>query len=291
MYFVSGASGKTGGALVRLLRRAGREVRTLTRSAERAGPLSAAGVEVVVGDGADPAVLARALHGVEKAVLIYPNGRHQGELERALVDAAVAAGTRHLVKLSSMEAMPDTTNPVHRMHYESEQHIRASGLDFTMIRPNFFMQNLLGNAATVRSEGRFFLPLGAGAAAMTDVRDVAEVIARVLEQPGHAGRIYAITGPEVLNFTQVAAQFSAVLGRPIEYVAQDPEAYKAYLGQFLRDPWHLEAVCAIFREIREGYVAPATDTFRKLIGRPPTDLATFIRDHFAAFAAPGAAGS
>lgn len=290
MYFVSGASGKTGGALVRALRRAGREVRTLTRNPERAGPLAAAGVEVVVGDGADPAVLARALRGVEKAVVIYPNGRHQGELERALVDAAVAAGTRHLVKLSSMEALPDTTNPVHRIHYESEQYIRASGLDFTMIRPNFFMQNLLGNAATIRGAGKFFLPLGAGAAAMTDVRDVAEVIAHVLERPGHTGQVYAITGPAVLDFTQVAAQFSAVLGRPIEYVDQDPEAYKAYLGQFLRDPWHLDAVCAIFREIREGYVAPATDTFQKLMGRPPTDLASFVRDHIAAFAAPTAAG-
>lgn len=283
MYFVSGATGKTGGAVVRQLLAAGKPVRTVTRSSERAAPLTASGVEVVVGDGADPTLLARALEGVEKVVVIYPNGPQQGALERALVDAAVHARASQIVKLSSMEALPEMTNPVHRMHFESEQHIRASGIDWTMIRPNFFMQNLLGNAATIRSQGKFFLPLGTGAAAMTDTRDVAEVIAYVLQHPGHAGRVYEITGPEVLNFTQVAERFSEALGRPIEYVDQDPDAYKAYLGQFLKNSWHLDSVCAIFREIREGYVTPTTDTFERLIGRPPTGVAAFVRDHRAAF--------
>jgi uncharacterized protein YbjT (DUF2867 family) len=283
MYFVSGATGKTGAEVVRRLIADGRRVRALSRSAERAAPLVAAGVDVVVGEGSDPSLLARALAGVEKAVIIYPNGPQQAALEQALVEAAMAAGVKHLVKLSSMEALAHMQNPVHRTHYESENRIRASGLEWTMIRPNFFMQNLLGNAAALRSTGKLVLPLGSGSAAVTDTRDVAEVIAFVLTQPGHAGRVYEITGPEVLNFSQVAQCFATVLERPIEYVDQDPEAYRAHLAQFLKSSWHVDAVCAIFREIREGYVTHTSADFERLIGRPPTALAQFVRDYRAVF--------
>jgi uncharacterized protein YbjT (DUF2867 family) len=154
-----------------------------------------------------------------------------------------------------------------------------------MIRPNFFMQNLLGNAAALRSTGKLVLPLGSGSAAVTDTRDVAEVIAFVLTQPGHTGRVYEITGPEVLNFTQVAACFASVLGRSIEYVDQEPEAYREHLARFLKSSWHVDAVCAIFREIREGYVTHTSPDFERLIGRPPTSLAQFVRDYRAVFAA------
>ncbi len=283
---MSGATGKTGAEVARRLIAAGKRVRTLTRNAEKATALTAVGVEVMIGDGADPALLARALQGVQKLAVIYPNGPDQATLERLLVEAAVAAKVDHIVKLSSMEARPEMTNPVHRVHFESENRIRATGLNWTMIRPNFFMQNLFGNAPTVRTQGKFFLPFGSGAAAMTDTRDVAEVIALVLGGNGganHAHQVYEITGPEVLTFAEVAQRFSAVLGRRVEYVDQDPEAYRKHLAQFLKSAWHLDAVCAIFKEIREGYVTPTTDTFQKLMGRAPTAFQTFVSDHRALF--------
>jgi uncharacterized protein YbjT (DUF2867 family) len=283
MILISGATGKTGGSVARSLVARGLKVRALVRNADKAAPLAAAGVELVSGDGADTAALAKAMAGVERAAVIYPNGPAQAQLERAFVDAARAAGVRHMVKLSSMEALPTMHNPVHQTHYMSEQHIKSCGMAWTMIRPNFFMQNFLGSAASIRAAGKFHLPMGKGRAAMTDTRDVAEVMALVLSATGHEGKVYEITGPEVMSFADVAASFSRVLGRKVEYVDAEPIAYKEHLGKFLSSSWHLDAVCDIFKEIRAGYETKTTGTFKQLLGRAPTSFDQFVADHRALF--------
>ncbi|HPF28316.1 MAG: SDR family oxidoreductase [Steroidobacteraceae bacterium] len=283
MILITGATGKTGGELARKLVASGEQVRALVRNADKAAALAAAGVEIVAGDGSDPAAVAKALQGVDRAVLIYPNSEHQLALEKLFVDQAKAAGIKHIVKLSSPEALEHMKNPVHQTHFRSEQFIKASGMPWTMVRPNFFMQNFLGNAHSIKAEGKFSMPMGEGRAAMTDTRDAGAVIAHVLTTPGHAGKSYDITGPAVMTFHDVAAVFSEVLGKPVTYVNQDPDTYKAYLGQFLKSSWHNDAVCDIFREIREGYYMPTTNTFKELMGREPTSFEQFVQDHKAVF--------
>jgi uncharacterized protein YbjT (DUF2867 family) len=279
MILVTGATGKTGADVARALLASGERVRTIARNADKAKALAALGVEIASGDGSDRGTLKQALTGVSRVAMIYPNGPAQAGLEQALVEESKAHGVSHIVKLSSMEALPHMTNPVHQTHYRSEQQIIASGIAWTMIRPNFFMQNFYGNAQTIKNEGKFYLPMGSGRAAMTDTRDVAAVIAHVLTHKGHAGKVYEITGPEVMSFADVAAAFARALGKPVTYVDQDPAEYKAYLGKFLTSTWHLDAVCDIFKEIREGYVTGTTNTFQELTGRAPTSFEQFVRDH------------
>ncbi|HRX90866.1 MAG TPA: NAD(P)H-binding protein, partial [Steroidobacteraceae bacterium] len=101
MILITGATGKTGGELARKLVASGEQVRALVRNADKAAALAAAGVEIVAGDGSDPAAVAKALQGVDRAVLIYPNSEHQLALEKLFVDQAKAAGIKHIVKLSS----------------------------------------------------------------------------------------------------------------------------------------------------------------------------------------------
>ncbi|MCB1625724.1 MAG: SDR family oxidoreductase [Pseudomonadales bacterium] len=283
MILITGATGKTGTHLAKQLAASGRKVRALVRTADKASALSAAGVSIAAGNGDSPTDVAAALKGVSSAVLIYPNAEHQLALEKLFVDQAVAAGVKHIVKLSSPEALEHMKNPVHQTHYRSEQYIKKSGLAWTMVRPNFFMQNFLGNAATIKSEGKFYLPMGDGRAAMTDTRDAAAVIAQVLTTPGHEGKSYDITGPAVLSFADVAGIFSKVLGKPVTYVNQDAAAYKEFLGKYLKSSWHNDAVCDIFREIREGYFMPTTNTFQELMGREPISFEQFVRDYQAAF--------
>jgi uncharacterized protein YbjT (DUF2867 family) len=157
-------------------------------------------------------------------------------------------------------------------------------MDWTMIRPNFYMQNFLGSAATIRSQGRIYLPLGKGVAPLTDTRDVAAVIAHVLATPGHAGRSYEITGPELLDFAQAARIIGETLGRPVEYVDMDPAEYRKVLAPYVSSEWHLDAVMALFAEIAAGQPVYVTTTFRELLGREPTSLAQFVRDHATVFA-------
>jgi uncharacterized protein YbjT (DUF2867 family) len=284
MILITGATGRTGGQAARDLAARGVPVRALVRDAAKAAPLGDAGVELAVGDAADAAAVRAALRGVTRVAVIFPNGEQQAALERQVVDLAVEAGVGHVVKVSSMEALPTAHNPVHRTHWASEEHIRATGRAWTMVRPSFYMQNFLANAHTIKTEGRFFYPFGdQGAAVLTDSRDAGAFTAQCLATPGHEGRSYDVTSPDKLSFHEVAEVFSRELGRKVEYVPQDPAAYKAHLGRFLASRWHLDAVCDIFAEIAAGYVVDPTDTFPRVMGRPATTLAQFIREHRAVF--------
>lgn len=233
MILLTGVTGKTGGAAAQALLGKGVPLRAIARNADKAAPLKAAGIELVVGDVSDPAVLAKALSGVDKALMIMPNGERQLELEKQFIDAAKKAGVKHLVKMSSMEAVADAKAPIPKIHYAAGQYLAASGLAWTLIKPNFFMQNFLGSAGTIKEQGKFFLPMGKGRTAMIDTRDIGAVVAEVLTGSGHAGQSYEVTGPELLSFYDVADRFSDVLGRKIEYVDMPMDAYKQVLGRFL----------------------------------------------------------
>jgi NAD(P)H dehydrogenase (quinone) len=284
MILITGATGRTGGQAARDLAARGLPVRALVRDAAKAATLASAGVELAIGDAADAVALRTALHGVTRIAVIFPNGEQQAALERQVVDLAVEAGVGHIVKVSSMESLPTARNPVHRTHWESEEHIRSTGRAWTMVRPSFYLQNFLANAHTIKSEGAFHYPFGErGAATFTDSRDAGAFTAHCLATSGHEGRSHDITGPDRLSFHEVAAVFSRELGRPVRYVPQDPAAYKAHLGKFLASRWHLDAVCDIFAEIAAGYVVDPTDTFARVMGRPATPLAQFIREHRAIF--------
>ena len=147
------------------------------------------------------------------------------------------------------------------------------------------MQNMLGSAGTIKEQGKFFLPMADGKTAMVDVRDIGAVAAVVLTGSGHAGQSYEITGPEILSFHDVAARFTKVLGRKIEYVHVPMPAYRQTLSKFLTNAWHLNAVCELFQEIADGHDLHLSDSVQKLTGKPPISLEQFIRDHQAVFTA------
>lgn len=282
MILLTGVTGKTGAETARQLLNKGARLRALVRDRAKAAELEAAGAELVVGDIADAATVRRVLQGVEKAFLLLPNGQRQRELEMQFTDLAVAAGVRHLVKMSSMEAVAHARTPIPQAHWAVEEHIRATGLDWTMVKPNFFMQNLLTSANSIRQQRRFSLPMGEGTTGMADVRDIGAVCAEVLTGRGHAGKSYEITGPEVLTFRDVAERFSEVLGAKVEYVPMPIEQFRERMKGVL-EPWHLNAVSELFREIDEIGLDHTTDTFRTLMGREPIPLRQFIRDHIALF--------
>ncbi len=284
MILLTGVTGKTGGETAKQLLKKGARLRALVRSAEKAADLKAAGVELVVGDIGDADVVKRALAGVDKAMLILPNGRTQQAHEIQFTDLAKAAGVKHLVKMSSMEAVAHAKTPIPKAHWAVEEYIRASGIPWTMVKPNFFMQNLLSSANGIKTQQKFSLPMGEGTTGMADVRDIGAVGAEVLTGNGHAGKSYEITGPEVLTFHQVAERFSAVLGVKIEYVPMPMDQFRERVKNIL-EPWHLDAVSQLFGEIAEIGLDHTTNTFRQLIGREPISVRQFVQDHLALFSA------
>ena len=279
MILITGATGKTGSATAKSLGEKGETFRALIRNEEKKEGLESLGGEVVIGSIENTDVVNQSMQGVKTVLVLLPNSESQLALEKQLVDSAKQAGVERIVKMSSIEATPDATSPIPKLHLESEEYIKQSGLAWTMIKPNFYMQNLLASAGTIKEQGKIFLPMGDGKTGMIDTTDVGKVLAKVLSEDGHESMNHEITGPEILSFYEVAEIFSQVLGKQVDYVDVPMDAYKETLGQFLTNQRHLDAVIDLFKGIAEGGIEDKTDTFNELMGETPKSLSQFLAEN------------
>ncbi|GHE00374.1 NmrA family NAD(P)-binding protein [Streptomyces alanosinicus] len=276
MILVTGAGGNVGGALLGHLRGAGAAVRAAYRDPRRTERVIGAGGQAVTLDLADPDTLGPALDGIDTVFLLAPTGPAQTTLELTMVEAARAAGAR-VVKLSVWRADEQLT-PIARLHRPVEEALFASGLPWTVLRPNFYLQNFL-RQSSVREAGQFTLPLVTAPISFIDVDDVARVAARVLTTDGHEGRVYDLTGPRALTYAEAAEQFSEVLGRPVRYVGPaDDEARAMMLGRGM-PRFQADALIEVARAYRDGGADTVTSTVADLTGRAPLGFADFVRQN------------
>jgi len=279
MILLTGATGKTGSATAKALNERGIKFRALIRNEEKREEIESLGGEVVIGSIENKEAVDQSMVDIEAALILLPNSENQLSLEKQLVDSAKQAGAKRVVKMSSIEATPDATSPIPKLHLESEEYIKQSGLNWTMIKPNFYMQNLLASAGTIKDQGKIFLPMGEGKTGMIDTTDVGKVLAKVLSEDGHESMNHEITGPEILSFYEVAEIFSQGLGKQVDYVDVPLGAYKETLGQFLTNQWHLDAVIDLFKGIADGGIEEKTDTYSELMGESPKSLSEFISEN------------
>jgi len=291
MILITSAPGNNANAVIRELTTAGVRVRALLRNPNSAGEIKGPLVEVAVGDFLNPASLDAALRGVEKAFLIPPTDPRSVEMQVNFIRAAKRAGTRHVVKLSVNGADVNSPVRVARWHAEGEKELEASGIPFTHLRPNAFMQNLLGLAPTIVSQSEFYQPAADGKVSHIDVRDIAAVAAKALTGNGHQGKTYVITGPEALSYDEVAAKLSAAIGRSVKYVNVTPEDFKKSLLGWGIPEYMADGLNEFFAAIRAGYCAVVTNTVEEVAQRKPISFDNFVRDFADAFTArPQAAG-
>lgn len=283
MILVTGASGNNGRAIVSHLRSIGAPARAMIRDPGKAGSLNGLGAEIVQGDFTDPGAMQKACQGCETALLLAPVHERMLDFERAFVAAAKSAGVKRLVDYSSIGADPQATGYFVRAHGQAEEVVKTSGMAWTILRPTFFMQNLLGAAPTIVNEGRYYDPFRGLPVTNVDVRDIAAVAARALSEPGHEGKTYTITGPEALTGAQVAAAFSRVLERPITSSPLPRETYKQVLLNAGLPDWQAQAVVDLDEVVVSGVASFPTDTVRTIGRKEPIPLERFIRDHVAAF--------
>jgi uncharacterized protein YbjT (DUF2867 family) len=287
MILLTGVTGRVGRATAGALLHADVGFRALVRDPSKLSQ-SDPRMDVITGDLSDPQSVKQALAGVDRVLIVMGNNPDQAALERQFATLAAEAGVTHLVKVSSMEAGEDASAVLPRNHYETEQHIVASGLDWTFLRPNFYMQNMLMYAEAIKQSGTFALPLGTALTAMIDTNDVGEVAAVVLSGEGHGGEVYELTGPDLMSFHEVAQRLGNEVGRDVRYHAQSSEEFRATLERFITSRWQLDAVCELFAEIAAGSLACRTDTVQKLLGRPAAALESFAQRCAPSFGGGGA---
>ena len=192
------------------------------------------------------------------------------------LDAAQAAGVEQVAFLSLIGIEQNRRVP----HYKVEQYLRASTLRWTFLRASFFMQNLSGtHRAEIRERSELYVPVGRGKTSFIDVRDIGAVAAAALTQAGHDNTAYDLTGPAALDYYEVAAILSAVLGRPIVY--RNPSV-PAFLWRTLRGgtalPFAL-VMAYLYTQTRRGMSAFVTGEVERLLGRPPITLRQFATDY------------
>lgn len=282
MILVTGASGNVGKEVLQQLASTGAGIRAAYQSAEKASA-APAGVETVIMDFNQPATVAAACAGIERMFLVGPPTADMPAMEAKAVAQAKQSGVRHLVKLSAMGGR-GSTFPA--QHADSEDNIKASGVAYTFLRPNGFMQNMVNfNAGLIQSQGAFYGCQGDGRVSHIDVRDIGAVAVQVLTGSGHEGQAYTLTGPEALTNAELAAILSEVLGRTIRYVDLPPEMLKQGAMSAGIPPWSAEALTDLQVFYSRGGASEVTPVVAQLLGRPARNFRQFVTDYAAAFRA------
>jgi NAD(P)H dehydrogenase (quinone) len=271
---ITGATGNIGGRVARRLAAAGGPMRLLVRDSSRAPALPDS--EVARASYGDAETARQALDGVRTLLMVSASETATRVREhQTFVDAAAAAGVSHLIYLSFFGASPTATFTLARDHHLTEQHIRASGMSWTFLRDNMyldFLPGMAGEGGVIRG------PAGSGRVAAVAQDDVAAVAVAVLtDRDAHAGTSYGLTGPEALTLDEVAAVLTRLRGRPHRFHHETVEEAYASRASYGAPAWQVDAWVSTYLAIARGELAAVSDDVRRLTGREPTSLEDILR--------------
>lgn len=264
MIVVSGATGKIGSELMRLLSERREDVRTVTHT-----------------DLAQPDRLSSTFAGAEKLFLLTANSEDMVRLQKNAVEAARRFGMKSIVKVSALGATDHSKSVIGLWHYNIERVIRESGLGWTFLRPHAFMDNLLDQRDNIAREGVIYSPAGEGRVPLIDSRDIAAVALVTLTQPGHEEKIYTLTGPKAISYREATEILSRVTGRALRYVPETEDEAWTRLRRAGLPPWQIAGFLTLAEYQRAGGVTErVTPIVEQLLGRPARSFEQFARDRF-----------
>ena len=284
MITVTGSTGTIGAELVRLLSAAVTPTRAIVRDMSKTRGLPY--VAWLLADLNDPTLLEPALAGTSRLLLLTGNDPGFGRTQIGIVGAAEALGVPHIVKLSALGASDHSNSWIGRQHWEVEQAIQQSRMQWTILRPHAFMQNWLGDLAeSVTKEGVIYSPIGEGRVPFIDTRDIAAVAAAVLLHPeAHVGKKYVLTGGTAVGYADVAAALTSATGRTVSYRPISMEEARSRMAARGASPEATDALLSISAYQKAGGpTAVVSPTVERLLGRPPRSISDFARDYAARF--------
>ncbi|WP_248964750.1 SDR family oxidoreductase [Sphaerisporangium perillae] len=274
MIVVTGATGSIGRALIERLDGEGEEVLAVLR---RPADL---GCEYVLGDFDRPETVGEALSAGDRLFLNTSPWPGFVRGHRAVIDLAREAGVAQVVSVSVRGAAPGAPL-AGGMHGEVDDHLRASGVPWSILRPVGFMQNLLTDVR----DGRIYGSYGQGRVGYIDTRDIADVAAALLTRPVGPDGTYVLTGPDAPTQDEIAAAVSGALGREVRYVDLPVPEMAAHLaGQGIPEPFARD-LARLMADTGDGRWSTTTSTVEDVTGHRPRSLAAFLADHAATWPA------
>lgn len=272
---VTGASGNVGKEVVKELLKLNRSVSAAVSSKDGESQFPE-GVKTVRLDFDDQSSFNSALDGVDKVFLLRPP--IISEVEKFLfpfIDTCLKAGIKHIVFLSLQGVAFNPFTP----HFKVERYLKKLKTQYTFIRPNFFMQNLstfYKDDIKIRNE--IFLPAGRGKTAFVDTRDIGAVAAKVLAEENHYGKAYTLTGPEALDYYEVANIFSRILGKKVTYTNPSVKQYTELLRKNNASEDYIKVQKMLYFVVRHNFSKGITQTIPQILGRPALSMENFVKD-------------
>jgi uncharacterized protein YbjT (DUF2867 family) len=279
MILVTGAPGKTGRTVIRMLADQGKPVRALVHRHEQVQPIKELGAqEVVVGDVRSQPIIDQATRGVQAIYHICPNmSPDEIAIGRSVIMAARSSGVEHFVYHSVLHPQTEAM-PHHWQKLRVEEQLFESGLPYTILQPAAYLQNIAAHWDQILEQGRYLVPYAVETRlGMVDLEDVAAAAAVVLTQPGHTGATYELAGAEALSQTEVAAILSQQLGRLVQAETMSLEAWQRGVRAAGLGDYQIETLIKMFRYYERYGFWGNPRILNWLLGRPPATLADFVK--------------
>ncbi len=279
---VTGATGNVGHYVVSELKKFNETIRAASSDPAKIHKIFQDEVEAIEFDFTRSETFDEALKGVDRIFLMRPPHLGKPEDLYPFIDAAKRYPIQLISFLSLMGVEKNTIPP----HHKIEKYIEASGIPFCHIRPGFFMQNVSGiHSYEIKTMDTILIPAGQSKTSFIDAVDIGCAIATVLHQPHkHRNTAYTITGPEALDYNQIANILTEVTGRKITYANPGFLRYRKHYIQVRKfDKQYVDVTLALYLMTRLGSAKATTDTFYKLTGKQPRSFETFAHENRDAF--------
>jgi uncharacterized protein YbjT (DUF2867 family) len=242
-------------------------------------------VKVIPIDYNESDTLREALKDVDKLFLLTPDVSNAPDLASNAVTEAKKAGIRHIVKQSVMGADLEADVGTMRLHRQVEEIIEQSGIPFTFLRPNEFMQNFINfHSPSIKGNNAFYIPLEDAKVSLVDVRDIASIaVQSLIDEDKHKNKTYLITGPEALSYHQVAEILSNTTGRKINYVNISDEEARTAMKEIGMSDWLINTVSELSDYFRKGKASEISSAVEEVTGNKPISFSQFANDYIDAF--------
>lgn len=281
---VTGATGHLGAAVVNNLldRIPAADIAVIARDAEKAKALHSKGVAVIAADYDNYDSLVSAFKGIEKLYFVSSSdvvnrlAQHQN-----VVNAAMEAGVKHIIYTSAQRKFEDGTSAIAYVadaHWKTDQMIKDSGLDFTILKHGLYSDILpMFMGADVLNSGVIFLPAGNGRSSYASRSDLAQAASIVLTSAGHEGKIYEFGGKESVSFHDIAEMLSELSGKKIQYASPSQEEFVLQLQNFGVPAQDIEGFATFCAAIAQGEFDSPTSNLEKILGSAPQTVREFLK--------------
>ncbi|MGV8162962.1 MAG: SDR family oxidoreductase [Candidatus Nanoarchaeia archaeon] len=280
---VTGATGKVGREVIKQLVAAKMSVRAGIYNHARIDKIEVAGYEQADFDFMRPDTMDLALNGVEKVLLITPLRENMVEMTKNFIDAAKKKDVKHIVRISIIGADNPDGALVLRMHKQCEDILLDSKIPCTILRSNWFMQDFIKYAPSIKKPGAFYAPIDLkGSISFIDIRDVAAIAVLAL-QKSRGGELFNLTGPQTFTHRQVEDNFAFVLGKRVIFHTMSDEDFRQTMIGYGVSEWHVHAMLEMYKEAEKNTFAEIDLTSAKILNRKPETFKTFVKAYVKSF--------